>query len=361
MLERADGLGSMNFSLRYNPAVVRANKAEVGDLARGSLFRANTQEAGIIHFGVAVQSGQEITGDGPVAYVEFTAVGPEGTSTNLTLVDPFTKGVGGSDVGLHLQHGLLVIEAKTKGEYDGDKCVTFRDALAALKMSVRELTEDLNLDVDDDGRVTAEDARLILRDAVAAIGTCPLPAVTGVAPDLDFFGELAALHSRPVTATFDSAADSLSLADGSAIDVPAGAFSAATELSVVIIDLLFENYLVNPPEARIYVLSTEDDIVLGAPLVLEVPKPSDSVNVTELVDGEWLPVDVPAGPTTRVEIDHFSDNTISVSDKPSGKPELKLPAGETWGGYPPPLISAWNSPYFGNLKMTLGATSAGGP
>ena len=46
------------------------------------------------------------------------------------------------------------------------------DALAALKMSVRELIEDPNLDVDEDDRVTAEDARLILRDAVAAIGTC---------------------------------------------------------------------------------------------------------------------------------------------------------------------------------------------
>jgi len=134
----------------------------------------------------------------------------------------------------------------------------------------------------------------------------PLPEVTDVAPDLDFFGELAAVNSHPITATFDSAADSLTLADGAAIDVPAGAFPAATELSVAIIDLLFEDYLTNPPEARIYVLSTEADIVLGAPLVLEVPKPADSVNATRFVDGEWLPLDVPAGPTTRIEISHVS-------------------------------------------------------
>jgi len=159
----------------------------------------------------------------------------------------------------------------------------------------------------------------------------PLPEVTDVAPELDFFGELAAVHSHPVTKTFDLAADFLSLADGSSVEVPAGAFPAATEVSVVIIDLLFENYLVNPPEARIYVLSTEDDVVLGAPIVLEMPKPADSVRVTRLVDGEWLPVDVPAGTTTLIEITHFSQEPIWVGDKTPGNPEPKPGVGETSG------------------------------
>ena len=153
-----------------------------------------------------------------------------------------------------------------------------------------------------------------------------LPEVTDVAPDLDFFGDLAAVHSQPVTVTFDSAEGSLSLADGAAIEVPAGAFPVATELSVAVIDLLFENYLVNPPEARIYVLSTEEDIALDVPLVLEVPKPADSVNVTRLVDGEWLPVDVPDGATTRIEIDQRSgDGGRAQIDRDAEGRDVKFP------------------------------------
>ena len=46
----------MNFSLRYDSSVLRASKAEVGDLVRGALFQTNTQEQGIICFGVAVRA-----------------------------------------------------------------------------------------------------------------------------------------------------------------------------------------------------------------------------------------------------------------------------------------------------------------
>ena len=164
----------MNFSLSYDPAVVRVDKVEAGTPVRGALFRASTQEAGIIRFGVAVQSGEGIiTGDGPIAHVGFVAVGSEGTASDLTLGDPFARDVGGSDVGLDLEHGLVVIEERRKGDHDGDGCVTSDDALAALRMSVGELADDLIMDVDDDARVTAEDARLILREAAAAEGTCP--------------------------------------------------------------------------------------------------------------------------------------------------------------------------------------------
>lgn len=57
-LERAESIGSTNFTLTYDTAVVSLNKVDVGDLVRGiALFRANTKDAGIIRFGVAVQSG----------------------------------------------------------------------------------------------------------------------------------------------------------------------------------------------------------------------------------------------------------------------------------------------------------------
>ena len=52
------------------------------------------------------------------------------------------------------------------GDYNGDGRITELDALAALKMSVKLLAEDLILDMDQNGRVTAEDARRILSIAV---------------------------------------------------------------------------------------------------------------------------------------------------------------------------------------------------
>ena len=142
----------------------------------------------------------------------------------------------------------------------------------------------------------------------------PPPGIAAVAPELTLFGALAAVHSPPVTVTVDSAASSLSLADGAAIEVPPGAFPVPAELTAVIIDVDLGINLTDQSEVRIYRLSTEEDIALGVPVVLEVPKSADSVSVHQLVGGEWLPVDVPDGPTTRIEIPHFSTVTVAVSD-----------------------------------------------
>jgi len=56
--------------------------------------------------------------------------------------------------------------ADVKGDYNSDGKVTELDALAALKMSVKQLTVVLTLDMDGNGKVTAEDARLILKKAL---------------------------------------------------------------------------------------------------------------------------------------------------------------------------------------------------
>ena len=54
----------------------------------------------------------------------------------------------------------------SKGDYNKDGKVTELDALAALKMSVKLLPEDLVLDMDGNGKVTAADTLLILKKAV---------------------------------------------------------------------------------------------------------------------------------------------------------------------------------------------------
>lgn len=172
-LERASRIGSMNFSLRYDPAVVRVNRVDPGDLIGGALFQASTREVGIIRFGLAISTADGITGEGPLAYVEFQAVGGIGSRSDLVLRDLLATDTTGGRIDLTLRNGRVTIQARLTGDYDGDGRLTAKDALAALKMSVRELEEDLNLDMDGDGRVTAEDARRILGAALAGEGPPP--------------------------------------------------------------------------------------------------------------------------------------------------------------------------------------------
>jgi len=173
-LDKADRLGSLNFSLRYDSSVLKVNKADSGDLAGGTLFQANIRDAGIIRFGIVAQGTAGITGDGPVAHVEFTALGARGAQSQLSLGDLLATDTAGAKLGVTLRAGRISIATKLKGDYDGDGKIAAKDALAALKISVGELPEDLNLDMDGDGKVTAEDARRILAGALGGA----IPAVS---------------------------------------------------------------------------------------------------------------------------------------------------------------------------------------
>ncbi len=166
-LTRASQLRSLNFSLRYDPNVLKVNRVDAGDLVGGALFQPSTRDAGIIRFGVVVQGTTWISGDGPVAHVVFTASGSSGSQSSLTLGDIIATDAGGTRQNLNLSSGRVTISVKLKGDYDGDGRVTMKDALAALQMSVGDLPQDLNLDMDSDGRVTADD---VYRIMAAALG-----------------------------------------------------------------------------------------------------------------------------------------------------------------------------------------------
>lgn len=160
-LENVEDIGSMNFSIRYNPRVVTVNRVDAGDLVRGTLFQSNSDTDGVITFGLVV--GRETLGDGPIAHVTFNVVGSEGQSTDLVLGKLFTTDSEGTVLNLNREDGEVVIKAdKVKGDFNGDFNLSAKDALAALKMSVGSLPEDLNLDMDNDRKVTARDARMIL-------------------------------------------------------------------------------------------------------------------------------------------------------------------------------------------------------
>jgi hypothetical protein len=172
LLNQASGIGSMNFVLSYNPQVLKVNKVDGGSMISGTLFTPNFKSPPQIRFGLATSGG--INGSGTVAYIEFQVIGSAGSSSQLAFSEVSTTNTTGASVAVTTQDGMVTVASggvgtaggKVKGDYNGDGKVTELDALAALKMSVKLLPEDLSLDVDGTGKVTAEDARLILKQAL---------------------------------------------------------------------------------------------------------------------------------------------------------------------------------------------------
>jgi hypothetical protein len=169
-LDNAGNIGSMNFMLTYNTQVLKVNKVDGGSLVSGALFTPNFKTPPQVRFGLASSDG--IKGSGTVAYIEFQVIGAAGSSSALTLSEVDTTDTSGKAVTVTTQNGAVTVASETgpggkfPGDYNGDGKVTELDALAALKMSVKLLEQDLNLDIDKNGKVTAEDARLILKMAV---------------------------------------------------------------------------------------------------------------------------------------------------------------------------------------------------
>jgi len=169
-LDRAGNIGSMNFVLTYDPQVLKVNKVDSGSLLSGALFTPNYKTPPLVRFGLATSNG--VSGSGSVAYIEFQVIGAAGSSSPLTLSEVDTTDTSGKPVAVTTQGGTLTVASgtgpggKMKGDHNGDGKVTELDALAALKMSVKLLQEDLPLDMDGNGKVTAADARLILKQAL---------------------------------------------------------------------------------------------------------------------------------------------------------------------------------------------------
>jgi len=169
-LDNASNVGSMNFVLTYNAQVLKLNKVDGGSLVSGALFTPNYKTPPQVRFGLATSDG--INGSGTVAYIEFQVIGATGSSSPLTLSELDITDISGKTVTVTIQNGTVTVASeagpggKVLGDYNGDGKVTELDALAALKMSVKLLEQDLDLDMDKNGKVTAEDARLILKMAL---------------------------------------------------------------------------------------------------------------------------------------------------------------------------------------------------
>ena len=127
-------------------------------------------------------------------------------------------------------------------------------------------------------------------------------------------------------------------------------------MRVVLIDLLIENYLINAPQTRIYVISAADGVTLNVPLVLVVPASTSVVTVTEYVGGQWVPLDVPPGITTRIQIAHFSERTIAVSQESAGTPQIPLNSPEPAGFSPHEFFTGCISFMISQPRVTGGSS-----
>lgn len=82
-LEGADNVGSLEFVLVYEPAVLEVTDVQPGSLASQALLEFNTATPGLLWTGVIDADG--ISGDGPAAIVTFTVKRDASTNSQLSL------------------------------------------------------------------------------------------------------------------------------------------------------------------------------------------------------------------------------------------------------------------------------------
>lgn len=163
-----DGVANLNVTIGYSPAIAQAEgKISRGNVLGNALFEANSGEAGEARIGLAGQ--KPLSESGILAHLPFRLTGKPGDRTELSVTVSTANRIDGAQLkAATLAGGILILDEAggVPGDSDGDKSLTAGDALAALKMSVRLLPEKKSSDVDRDGHVTSNDARLILQKVV---------------------------------------------------------------------------------------------------------------------------------------------------------------------------------------------------
>lgn len=162
------GVANLNTTISYTSSVVAADgKPLRGNVLGSALFEANAAEAGIARVGFA--GAKPVSDSGILAHIAFKAVGKPGDRTILKVEVTTANGTDGKSLTADTIDGEVLVvgeDGKVPGDHDGDGEITAGDALSALKMSVKLIDEDLNLDLDKDSKVTSNDARLILLKVV---------------------------------------------------------------------------------------------------------------------------------------------------------------------------------------------------
>ena len=166
LLQETEDLSSLGFTLDFDPTVVELVSISKGSSLLPASFNYNGDTPGTVRLGFVATTG--LRGAGSAAIVEFRIIGELGSTSPLSLSDVLATKTGGEQIGLELGSSTLIVGHPITGDGNGDGRITALDALIALRMSLQPSTEELFMDLDEDGRVTPEDARQIL--ALARLG-----------------------------------------------------------------------------------------------------------------------------------------------------------------------------------------------
>lgn len=129
--------------------------------------------------------------------------------------------------------------------------------------------------------------------------------------EVQALGALAIPDGPPLTQEFGAGAGSVKIEEGASLRVPEGAFDSPTNVTIQKYALMFDQYLEGGPTGSVFVVSTEEEVLLGTSVFLEVEGPASSLRVVQFSDGEQTTVDAEdAGETTSIAIEHFS--TVST-------------------------------------------------
>ena len=164
-------IASMNVVVHYNDETVTAlSKPDQGGIFQPLsivLIESNNDRPAVLRFGHATT--ERLSGSGVLATLSFRAIGQPGTRSLLKVEVPTITDSAGRTVDVITIDGEIIIESDSPpplGNTNTSGVPTVEDARNALRMSVRLIPEDLRLDVDSDGGVTANDARILLTRAV---------------------------------------------------------------------------------------------------------------------------------------------------------------------------------------------------
>ncbi len=162
------GVANLNITVGYVPTVaLTEGKIARGNVLSNALFETNTGESGTARIGLA--GTKPITESGILAHISFKITGKPGDRAELKVVVSTANAADGKSLSAETISGSILVlddSGTLPGDSDGDNVLTAGDALAALKMSVRLIPDKKSCDVDRDGSVTSNDARLILQKVV---------------------------------------------------------------------------------------------------------------------------------------------------------------------------------------------------
>ena len=188
-IEKNPGFGAMTVTVTYDADLlsVTDDKVTPGEVIDGAvstadgtkaMYLANTAEVGKIY--ISVIKAENVTGDGVLFNIEFTAAASASGETKVSVtVDELANESADVYTGYTAAEGTVTFESAFKyGDVDGDGEVTVTDALMVLQHSVGKIVLADNFakaaDVDGTEGVSVTDALAVLQYAVGKITVLPI-------------------------------------------------------------------------------------------------------------------------------------------------------------------------------------------